>query len=138
KRRLANVGTDDPGTLASMTALARVYLDVKPAEAEPLLRQAMAIRDKMTPDDWSSFDTRSLLGASLVGQKKYAEAEPFLLQGYEGLKVRAAKIPPKLQKRVPEAVERIVKLYEAWGKKDLADEWRKKQPSPPAAVPPKP
>ncbi|MFI5453933.1 MAG: tetratricopeptide repeat protein [Isosphaerales bacterium] len=138
KRRLAKLGTADPGTLASMNNLARVYLHVKPAEAEPLLRQALAMCDKTTPDDWSTFDTRSLLGASLVGQKKYAEAEPLLVQGYKGLEARAAKIPPQFQKRVPEAIERIVQLYEAWGKKDKADEWRKKRPSPPAAVPPKP
>jgi hypothetical protein len=27
---------------------------------------------------------------------------------------------------VPEAAERVVKLYEAWGKKDKAAEWRTK------------
>ena len=45
------------------------------------------------PDDWSRFDTQSLLGDSLLGQKKYAEAEPLLLSGYEGLKAREARIP---------------------------------------------
>ena len=33
------------------------------------------------------------MGATLLGQKKYAEAEPLLLAGYEGMKQREAKIP---------------------------------------------
>ena len=62
----------------------------------------------------------------LLGQKKYAEAEPLLLQGYEGLVQRRDKIPPKYPNRPTEALERLVQLYDAWGKKDKADEWRKK------------
>jgi eukaryotic-like serine/threonine-protein kinase len=130
KRRRAKLGPDDPGTLASMNNLARVYLDVKPTEAEPLLRQSLAIHNQKTPDDWSTFETRSLLGASLLGQKKYAEAESLLIQGYEGLAARAAKISAGSQKLVPEALGRIVQLYHDWGKKDQAQEWRKKLHSP--------
>jgi len=32
---------------------------------------------------------------------------------------------------------RIVQLYDAWGKPDKADQWRKERPWPPAAAPPK-
>ena len=48
-------------------------------EAEPLLRECLAIREKTQPDVWSTFNTQSLLGGALLGQKKYAEAEPLLL-----------------------------------------------------------
>jgi tetratricopeptide (TPR) repeat protein len=137
KRRRSKLGPDDPNTLASMNNLARDYLDVKPSEAEPLMRESLALHDKKFPDDWSTFETRSLLGASLMSQKKYAEAEPFLIQGYEGLTARAAKIPASSQKVVPEALGRVGQLYDDWGKKDKAQEWRKKLPLPPAAVPPK-
>jgi hypothetical protein len=51
------------------------------AEAEPLLRECLAVRTKNRPDDWTMFSARALLGAALVGQGKYAEAEPLLLQG---------------------------------------------------------
>jgi hypothetical protein len=46
--------------------------------------------------------------------------------GYEGMKQREAKIPPQGKVRLSEAVERMVRLYDAWGKKDKAAEWRKK------------
>jgi hypothetical protein len=93
-------------------------------EAEPVLRDCLAIREKVQPDDWSTFNTRSLLGGSLLGQKKYGEAEPLILSGYEGMKAREARIPPPGQPRLTEAAERVVKLYEDWGKKDKAAEWR--------------
>ncbi len=71
----------------------------------------------------------------LLGQKKYAEAEPLLVQGYEGMKAREAKIPPQSKKRLTEAAERIVQLYDAWGKPDQAAEWRKRLPVHQTAVP---
>jgi tetratricopeptide (TPR) repeat protein len=97
-----------------------------PAEAVPLLREALAIRAKKAPDAWTTFYTQSMLGDALLGQKKYAEAEPLLLAGYEGMKQREAKIPASGKVRLTEALERLVQLYEATGQKDKADVWRKK------------
>jgi hypothetical protein len=90
-----------------------------------VLRESLAVLGKKLPDDWSTFNAQSLVGAALFAQTKYAEAEPLLLQGYEGLKARAAKISAPRQNALPEAVARIVKLYEARGEKDRADRWRK-------------
>ena len=94
-------------------------------EAEPLLRECLAIREKTQPDEWTTFTTKSMLGGALLGQKKYAEAEPLLLAGYEGMKQREAKIPPPGKVRLTEALERLVQLYEALEKKDEAAKWRK-------------
>ena len=92
--------------------------------AEPVLRECLAVRDQIQPDDWTTFNTRSLLGVSLLGQEKYAEAEPLILAGYEGMKSREAKIPPPGKPRFTDAAERVVRLYEEWGKKQKAAEWR--------------
>jgi hypothetical protein len=67
-----------------------------------------------------------LLGGSLLGQKKYADAEPLLLAGYEGMKQREDKIPPVGKIRLTEALERLVQLYDATEQKEKAAEWRKK------------
>ena len=69
-----------------------------------------------------------MLGGSLLGQKKYAEAEPLLLAGYEGMKQREEMIPPSGKIRLTEAIERLVQLYERRARKDKADEWRRKRP----------
>jgi non-specific serine/threonine protein kinase/serine/threonine-protein kinase len=97
-------------------------------EAEKHLRECLAISAESEPDVWSTFNARSMLGAALLGQKKYAEAEPLLRQGYEGMKRREADIPPPGKARLAEAVERLVRLYVALDKADEADEaarWRK-------------
>jgi hypothetical protein len=65
-----------------------------------------------------------LLGGSLLGQKMFAEAEPLLLQGYAGIKERESAIPLVSRVRLTEAVERLVRLYDDWGKPDEAAKWR--------------
>ena len=90
----------------------------------PLLREALPIREKNEPDAWSTFDTKALLGCSLLGQQKYAEAEPLLQAGYDGMKQRAGKIPPQSKIRLTEALEQLVRLCEAAGKPSEAAKWR--------------
>jgi hypothetical protein len=68
---------------------------------------------------------RSLQGEALLGQKKYEQAEPLLLSGYQGMKEREKTIPSRAKVRLTEALQRLVKLYEATDKKDEAAKWRK-------------
>jgi hypothetical protein len=63
----------------------------------------------------------SKLGKCLAVQGKFDEAEPLLLGGYEGVKLHMTVPGPE----VIEASERLVQLYESWGKNDKANEWRK-------------
>ncbi|MHB8736664.1 MAG: hypothetical protein ACYC6M_15285 [Terriglobales bacterium] len=74
---------------------------------------------------------------ALLGGKKYADAEPLLLAGYEGMKKQQAKIPPQGKVRLTEAVERLVQLYEAMDKKDDAAKWRKELEARKPQTPPK-
>jgi hypothetical protein len=53
-------------------------------------------------------------------------AERPLVQGYEGTKARAKAISPPASARLGEALGRLVQLYDAWGQKEKAEEWRKK------------
>ncbi len=96
------------------------------SEAESLAREGLAFGEKHLPDDWQTFNARSLLGASLAGQKKFADAEPLLLSGYEGLKQREHSIPDEHKSRLSEVIQRIVRLYEATGRPELAKQWREK------------
>jgi len=104
-------------------------------EAEPLLRECLAIREKTQPDVWSTFNTKTQLGGSLLGQKKHADAEPLLLAGYEGLKRREKTIPLLAGSRLPEAVERLVQLYDAMGKTDHVKKWQTERAKYPATPP---
>ena len=64
-----------------------------------------------------------MLGAALLGQKKYVEAEPLLLASYEGLKKDEKAIPPQGKINIPNAIQRLIELYDATGKKDDAAKW---------------
>jgi serine/threonine protein kinase len=95
-------------------------------EAEQILRECLAIRQKKEPDDWATANTFSMLGGALFGQKRYRDAEQPLLAGYDGMKCRAKMIPEKVRRdRLREAVERLVRFYDALDKKDAAAFWRK-------------
>jgi eukaryotic-like serine/threonine-protein kinase len=94
------------------------------AKAETVLREAVTIRDSKEPGAWGTFNTKSMLGAALVGQLKYAEAEPLVIHGYEEMKAREATIPATARRSLYEATERVVRLYEAWGKREAAAKWK--------------
>jgi hypothetical protein len=96
------------------------------AEAEPLFRAALQARERMDAASWKTSQAKSLLGEALLGQGKYAEAEPFLLAGAEGLQQLQARTPVPERARAGDAFNRVVRLYEAWGKKEAANQWRTK------------
>jgi hypothetical protein len=93
-------------------------------DAESSFRECLEIRERAEPDLWSTFNARSLLGGSLLGQKKYQDAEPLLLAGYEGMKQREKMIPAQGRVRLAEAAARLVQLYEALDDTDNAELWR--------------
>jgi serine/threonine protein kinase/tetratricopeptide (TPR) repeat protein len=96
------------------------------ADAEPIFRECLAIREKQAPDDWATFNTQSQLGGTLISLQKYAEAEPLLISGYNGLVAREARITVKSRDRmIAAAGQRIVQLYNASGQPEKARQWRK-------------
>jgi len=68
----------------------------------------------------------SVLGGALLAQKKYAEAEPLLVEGYKGMKQAEAKMFAMFRFRVTEAGERVVRYYEETNQPEKAREWREK------------
>jgi hypothetical protein len=118
---------DSPQLAAQLASLGQTLLTLKAwDEAEPLIREAITIREAKAPDAWTTFNTMSLLGGALLGKNKLAEAEPLLLDGYRGMKEREAAIPAQGKARITEALERLVRLYEAKGDETEAAAWRSK------------
>src|SRR4029077_14531215 len=95
------------------------------ADSEPLAREAVEFDRKRLPEDWQRFRAASLRGASLTGQKKYAEAEQLLLEGFQGLAARKNRVGVSHWYHVDRAHEWLVKLYQDWGKPEKAAEWKK-------------
>ncbi|HMP03089.1 MAG TPA: serine/threonine-protein kinase [Gemmatales bacterium] len=110
---------DDSQLAGQLAQFGSILLEMKGfKEAEPFLRECLAIREKIQPNDWTTFNTQSMLGGALLGQTKLPEAEPLLLKGYEGMKAREKSIPPQGATRIPEALDRLIELYTALEKPD--------------------
>jgi serine/threonine protein kinase/tetratricopeptide (TPR) repeat protein len=92
-------------------------------EAEPLAREAVAMRQG---GDVKRYYWVSALGAVLLGKHKYAEAEPLMLQGYQGMKHDELADHPGLKRRMAEVAGWLVRLYEATNQPEEAREWREK------------
>jgi tetratricopeptide (TPR) repeat protein len=121
------LGPGDIGTTKGLASLGEARLfEQKYPEAELSLREALGNYEKLNSGIWGRYDTQSLLGASLAGQRRYADAEPLLLAGYAGLLQRQNAIPADTRPVVEEARERIVHLYQDWGKPEKAAAWREK------------
>ena len=126
KARRHASGDDDPETKYAESDLALAYVSEGKFEAaEPLARSALDYELKKEPDDWNRFRLESILGASLAGQKKYAEAEGLLLSGYQGLSKRAASIGMSDHDNIDRAHKWLLQLYQDWGKPAKVAEWRK-------------
>jgi eukaryotic-like serine/threonine-protein kinase len=121
------LGPAHPDTISVMALLGEVRLQQKKyTEAEALLREARNNNEKTTANSWERYWSQNLLGATLAGQSQYAEAEPLLISGYQGMLQREAAIPVEDRPVLSQAGERIVQLYEKWEKPEKAAEWRER------------
>ena len=119
---LASYGPNHPSVAIFEVAVSRAHLDGRnPAKAEPLLRDALRIqRRAYKPDNWRIGMTCSLLGASLTGLARYAEAEELLIEARKVLR----DVPGREGREAAATRTRLVALYEAWGKPDKASPYR--------------
>jgi eukaryotic-like serine/threonine-protein kinase len=122
------LGSEHPDTITTAADLALAYVsEGKFAESEALAREVLEQDQKKQPDDWRRFRAESLVGASLAGQKKYDEAEPLLLEGYQGMLARKNHMGVPDWYHLDRAREWLVEMYAAWGKPEKAAEWKKKK-----------
>jgi serine/threonine protein kinase/TolA-binding protein len=128
---LAKESPHQPATVNSLAdaftrSIPTLLAEEKFSDAEQSGRDFLAFAEKEMPQAWQTSCARSLLGASLLEQKKFAEAEPLLLQAVEDLERQKNSIPD--QAIVAGAVERLVQLYQLTNRPELAAEWSKKLP----------
>ncbi|MCP4656017.1 MAG: tetratricopeptide repeat protein, partial [bacterium] len=114
------LGDDHPHVALTEKDLAALLLErEKPvsaerlAEAEVLLTQALGILRAWKPErSWEVAHAESLRGVHLMEQGRYEDAEPYLIDGYLGLReLRGAEA---IYTR--NAHRRLVELYAAWGR----------------------
>jgi serine/threonine protein kinase/tetratricopeptide (TPR) repeat protein len=83
-------------------------------QAEAVARESLDIRERRMPDSFLTCNARSLLGGSLLGQGRFAEAETLLLASYECMLERTLSNPADCIFCVEDTLKRILALYESW------------------------
>jgi hypothetical protein len=126
---------DSPQLAYVLAQIGRAHLEQEQwAKAELVLLECLAIREKVQPNSWTTFNTYSTLGGALLGLKKYTEAEPLLLKGYLGMKEREKTIQPIGKDRLPEALDRLIDLYTAINRPNEVKHWRAERAKTPQAT----
>jgi serine/threonine protein kinase len=69
---------------------------------------------------------RLALGEIYLGLGIHDQSERMLLKAYDDLQAGESALAASSQKLLADAGARIIALYDAWGKKDKRDEWRKR------------
>jgi hypothetical protein len=115
------------GSLDLAAQLARLALDYHNANdgftvrtAERFARESLAIREQKQPDAWSTFNSKALVGITLLCQSRFAEAEPFLVAGYDGLKARRMSTLPAGKSNLRRAGWQLVLLYDLTNRPEKA------------------
>src|SRR5262249_9092938 len=103
----------------------KTLLDFHPAAANPLISECLAIPETLPPQPGTTPNAMSLLAARLLLQKTSAAAEPLLVAGYDGLKADEQSIPPQCKANIPNAIQRLIDLYDATDKPNEAAKWRR-------------
>jgi tetratricopeptide (TPR) repeat protein len=121
------LGARHPVTETTLSGLGGCLLrQTNSAAAEAVLREELELRQGSTHSDWRTFKAQSQLGTALLGQKRFVEAEPLLLEGFNGMEEQEKKIPAGARNSLKAAGEQLVLLYQVWGKMEQASEWRRK------------
>lgn len=124
QQKLADKKAGHPETLAARQAFALALRGRGQTSAAAYhLKAVLDARQVLGADRLDTQVCRLELGTTRLGQKKYAEAEPLLLEAYAGLKNNPADANNRWTRIT---VQRLVQLYENSKQRDKADEWRKK------------
>jgi serine/threonine protein kinase/tetratricopeptide (TPR) repeat protein len=116
---------NDPEFADALSATGQRLMKAQEYEpAQKAFAECLAIREAAQPAVWTTPLTKSLLGGALLAMKKFDEAGPLLVSGYEGMKAAEAKIPASRKFRLPEACDRLIQFAEATNKPDDVKKWK--------------
>ncbi len=125
-------GIRNAGVLLVANLTATIYLQLgRWQDAESLLRPLLDHDDPIYGDLSQQYISKMMLGQALLGQQKFAEAEPLLLDGVSWLAENRWRVPPCFPlydhydnpialdrcegpSRIAEAIKRVVEFYRAW------------------------
>jgi eukaryotic-like serine/threonine-protein kinase len=126
-RRAADIYRESLGSGHRFTGIAvcnlahTLYRNGELDDSATHFRECLAILEEVHPEHHQELaHNRSRFGALLVAQARYSEAEPLLLRAYRVLQEQLGSE----HARTRQAAQRLVELYETWGRPESAAEYR--------------
>jgi len=118
--------SNDPSLNWVGDTLLKAYVGVGNSKAAVALalEQARSARERFAADSIELAAAVQAPGEALMQVRAFTDAEPLLLMGFQGLRRAQAVDPDRVDPRLQDAITRLVRLYEAWGKPDAAAKWR--------------
>ena len=126
--RVARLGPDHLDTLTTRHNLAVIYIARRQyAPAEPMLKQVVAARTaRLGAGHLNTLDAAKDLAYLYEHQRLYALAEPLLLSTYEWSQRTTTQAPSKRHTdELEDALGRLVRLYDGWGKPQDSAKWKR-------------
>jgi hypothetical protein len=93
-------------------------------DAEATARECLQLAEQELPDDFQTHHARHLVGASLLGQKEFAKAEPLLVAGFEGMQKQSARTGAASKSALLQAAKRLIQLYELTQQPEKQQAWQ--------------
>ncbi len=119
------LGNEHPEVINSIAGLSITLLDEgKFVQAEPLTRELLSYAKKQYPGAWYDFAAQGFLGRALLGQKRYLDAETLLLSAHKGMTEQEKNARPGEEQGLTDALQALVRLYQATGKPAEAARYR--------------
>jgi tetratricopeptide (TPR) repeat protein len=92
--RRKTLGPQHPNTVRVLISLGEMKLEQKRyAEAQEVLREALAIQEKTSQTDWRHYQTQALLGETLALSGHPDDGRSLLTAAYDGLSQKSSTIP---------------------------------------------
>ena len=117
--------TPNRGQLArAKTSLAESFVGLaRYAEATPQVVSALSMAEI---EDLEKLRANSIQGAIFAAQENWQKTEPLLIDTAEALTAKIAEMKILNRWYAPRACERVIAMYEAWGKPEEAAKWKAK------------
>jgi tetratricopeptide (TPR) repeat protein len=113
--------------LNGLRALGQVFdSEGKTDQAVQAFRTSLEGYEKTGVESWERYLCQSRLGVSLAARKDYAQAEPMLVAGYDGMSRHHSAMPASERHYLDETARTLVQLYKASNKQSAAAEWEAK------------
>jgi tetratricopeptide (TPR) repeat protein/tRNA A-37 threonylcarbamoyl transferase component Bud32 len=110
--------------LNGLRALGQVFdSEGKTDQAVQAFRTSLEGYEKTGVESWERYLCQSRLGVSLAARKDYAQAEPMLVAGYDGMSRHHSAMPASERHYLDETARTLVQLYKASNKQSAAAEW---------------